>query len=316
MPDINELIEKYKNWDSKYKSLITLIVLIFITFLFITGTTAGLLPLFILVLVPIYMKRMKLKDEMQKNFKENDLQKILQEAFPGATYDSEGSAIDAEGCRRCNLFPIKKNMCLTEDGVQMRFGRNDDISLDYVEVYTYEIKSDSDGAHYKSTLFKGGLFKYTFFKKFKDNIYIIPNEVVNGKVKHGLLGGDKPVHNPTKLEKNLTEVSLEDVEFNELFSVYSNNEAETFYILTPQYMSLIKELYRKYGSNIRFKFSDNYMYIAINDMDLFDFKPVFDKLCQVDHAKSFDACVAQTKEEIKSLVDFAEKLELGDSIFA
>jgi hypothetical protein len=256
-----------------------------------------------------------MKSAMQKDFKENHLQRFLQENFPDATYFSDGNIIDIDGCKECNLFPVKKNWLETEDGLKMTFGRNNDISLEYVEVYTYVIGHDEDGDEYKETLFKGGLFKYTFFKKFKDNIYVIPNKRINGKVIHGLLGGEKPVFNPAKAEKDLHEVQLEDVEFNELFSVFSSSDETSFFILTPQYMNLMKDLYNKHDGNIRFKFSDNQLYIAISGMDLFDFNLEFNDNRQVDEEKTFEACVAQTKEEINGLVEFAKTLELGDSIF-
>lgn len=134
-------------------------------------------------------------------------------------------------------------------------------------------------------------------------------------MKHGLFGGDKPVFNPKKYDRNLVETELEDVEFNEIFSVYSANEAETFYILTPQYMSLIKELYKKYNGDIRFKFSDNNMYIAIDGMDLFDYKIEYQDFTHVDMERTLEGCVRQTREELNSLAEFAETLELGDSIF-
>jgi hypothetical protein len=74
-------------------------------------------------------------------------------------------------------------------------------------------------------------------------------------------------------------------------------------------------LYNKHDGNIRFKFSDNQLYIAISGMDLFDFNLEFNDNRQVDEEKTFEACVAQTKEEINGLVEFAKTLELGDSIF-
>ena len=303
--------EKFQQADSKTKLLILIAGFILLMFLLFTG----LFFVVAVVLAVLYYREAKLKNQVQTEFKEHNLQAILQDAFPGATYDATGSAIDGDGCRECNLFPIQKNRFRTEDGLKMQFGNNNDISLDYVEVYTYEIKSDSDGDSYESTLFKGGLFKYTFFKKFKDSIYVIPNATRNGKVKHGLLGKDKPVHNPCKFNKNLHKCELEDVEFNEIFSVYSDNDAETFYILTPQYIKLMKDLYDQYGHDIRFKFSDNNMYVAVDGMDLFDFKPVYANGLQVDAMATHEACVEQTKAELNSLVEFAQTLELGDSIF-
>ena len=317
MPDLNEQIEKFKQWDNKSKPIVVILCFIGFLILLFSGLFFCILIAFAIIWIPSSLQRIKMKKAMQKDFKENYLQSILQEAFPDATYYQNGDIIDVAGCRECNLFPIKKNMCQTEDGLRMQFGRNNDISLEYVEVYTYEMESDSDGnGEHEVTLFKGALFKYTFFKKFKDNLYIIPNQTgYNGKVKHNLFGDEKSEYNPVKTEKNLKKCRLEDVEFNELFSVYSENDEETFFILTPQYMSLMKDLYKKNNGKIRFKFSDNHMYIAISGFDLFDYDFVYGKGRQIDQDKTFEACVAQTKEEINGLVEFAETLELGDSIF-
>ncbi|MBO6155472.1 MAG: DUF3137 domain-containing protein [Lachnospiraceae bacterium] len=317
MPDYsdNKYVEKFRQADDKKKGLIILIVFLLLIFLILSGLIMLIPFLMVVVGIPIYMHQMKLKNQMQENFKANELEAILQDAFPGATYDARGDMIDADGCRECNLFPVTKHYCRTEDGLKMRFGNNNDISMDYVEVYTYEIKTDSDGDDYEATLFKGGLFKYTFFKKFRDSIYIIPNETENGKVKHGLFGGDKPLHNPSKYNKKLHKCELDDVEFNEIFSIYSDNDEDVFYILTPQYMNIMKNLYNKYKNDIRFKFSDNYMYVAVSEMDLFDYDLVYAKGLKVDDVKTHEACVEQTKKELNSLVDFAKTLELGDSIF-
>lgn len=278
----------------------------FFSLLFMVGIT---------VAIVLFVKRANDKQRIQDEFKKNNFEEVLQNIFPGSQYFPKGDNIDADGIRDCNLFRIDRNRYYSQDGLKMRLGNNNDIDLDYVEVRTYEIKTDSDGDSYEATIFKGAVFKYTFFKKFKDNMYIIPNLAENGKVKHGLFGGDKPVFNPKKYDKNLHESQLEDVEFNEIFSVYSANEAETFYILTPQYMALIKDLYHKYDAKIRFKFSDNNMYIAIEDMDLFDYKIEYQDFAHVDMERTLEGCVRQTKEELNSLAEFAETLELGDSIF-
>ena len=304
--------------DKKLKHPLLVIILVFlgiIVFLAFHEFFTLLMMIGIIVAVIMFVKRTNDKQRIQDEFKKNNFEEVLQNIFPGAQYFPKGENIDADRIRDCNLFRIDKKRYYSQDGLKMRLGNNNDIALDYVEVRTYEIKTDSDGDSYEATIFKGAVFKYTFFKKFKDNLYIIPNETENGKVKHGLFGGEKPVFNPKKYDKNLRESQLEDVEFNEIFSVYSANEAETFYILTPHYMNLIKDLYKKYNAAIRFKFSDNNMYIAIEDMDLFDYKIKYQDFTHVDMERTLEGCVRQTKEELNSLAKFAETLELGDSIF-
>ena len=304
--------------DKKLKHPLLVIILVFlgiIVFLPFHGFFILLMKIGITVAVITFVKRTNDKQRIQDEFKKNNFEEVLQNIFPESQYFPKGENIDADGIRDCNLFRIDKKRYYSQDGLKLCLGNNNDIALDYVEVRTYEIKTDSDGDSYEATIFKGAVFKYTFFKKFKDNLYIIPNETEGGKVKHGLFGGNKPVFNPKKYDKNLRESQLEDVEFNEIFSVYSANEAETFYILTPQYMNLIKDLYKKYNAAIRFKFSDNNMYIAIEGMDLFNYKIEYQDFTHVDMERTLEGCVRQTKEELNSLAKFAETLELGNSIF-
>jgi hypothetical protein len=58
-------------------------------------------------------------------------------------------------------------------------------------------------------------------------------------------------------------VSLEDLEFERYFAVYSNDEITARYVLTPAMMLRMTELKKKYNRDIMLSFSDNRFYFAV-----------------------------------------------------
>lgn len=64
-------------------------------------------------------------------------------------------------------------------------------------------------------------------------------------------------------------VSLENIEFNNKFDVYSMREEDAFYVLTPHFMEKMLELQGRY-SNIGFRFTNNKLYVAVSNDYAFD----------------------------------------------
>ena len=111
-----------------------------------------------------------------------------------------------------------------------------------------EKHEDRDGDTHWSTVF-GGIFGYVDFPcEFKCNLFL-------------------NVHSfgiSFKLEK----VELEDIEFNKNFSVYSSDQIESRYILTPIMMEKLLKLKEKAG-NIRVTIIKDKLYVGFDDLNLF-----------------------------------------------
>ena len=111
-----------------------------------------------------------------------------------------------------------------------------------------------------------------------------------------------------KSDEQITEVEMEDVEFNKNFCVYAENEHEAFYILTPHFMEKLKEIETKINAGIMFCFVDNKLHIAIdNNTDSFEYnvhKPINEKEIEEDIIK-----------DIKIITDFADELNLDNDLF-
>ena len=67
--------------------------------------------------------------------------------------------------------------------------------------------------------------------------------------------------------RHLEKISLEDTEFNKEFTIYSDNQVEARYLLTPSFMERIKNLQLNFMvGTIDFAFKDKYLYLFLGDM--------------------------------------------------
>jgi hypothetical protein len=66
-------------------------------------------------------------------------------------------------------------------------------------------------------------------------------------------------------------VKLESVEFENKFVVYSNDQVEARYILTPSFMERLVKLQDLMGDNTSYSFVNTNVYVAVPiDEDLFE----------------------------------------------
>jgi hypothetical protein len=138
------------------------------------------------------------------------------------------------------------------------------------------------------TVFLGRVYKFEFNKRFKSNIIINQPSFFNK-----LFGWNR--------------IKTESVKFNSELSVYSDNEHEAFYILTPHFMEKLYELDRKYQDRITFSFINNHLYIAINTKeDTFDLK-MFREL-DISIIKKY-------RNQLTDIKDFVHHLNLEQTLF-
>lgn len=161
-----------------------------------------------------------------------------------------------------------------------------------------EIKKECSSKNGKSyvTIFKGQWLIFDFNKKFKTNIQV-REKFFRGSKLCGLFS-DRTYH----------KVSLEDIEFNKIFDVYSKDDYDTFYILTPNTMEKIKDLNKKLIGNLLFCFINNKMHVGIhNNSDLFE-PNIYKKInLQKEKEKIYN--------EIKIITEFIDTLDLDNNLF-
>jgi hypothetical protein len=122
------------------------------------------------------------------------------------------------------------------------------------EETVYDTETDSDGNTHTVTrtetrwrdIFKGLFFSADFHKDFTGFTRVVP-------------GGTNFL---TRLSS--THVLLEDVDFNRRFSVYSSDQVEARYILTPNMMERILAVDAKFSGKMRIAFTDSRVIMAID----------------------------------------------------
>ena len=112
------------------------------------------------------------------------------------------------------------------------------------------VKGTSGNA--KSPVFGGIFVKLDFYKNVNLPILITSSYLMKG------------VTSETRLDSNMQKVELEDTEFNELFDVYSQDQAEARYILNPSLMEHFKHLKAVFKSeSINASFVGSNLFLAL-----------------------------------------------------
>lgn len=142
-----------------------------------------------------------------------------------------------------------------------RYYSNDHIKGSYkdVDFERSDIKIQNHTSNGKTsntvTYFHGRWLIFEYNKKFHFDLQIIGNGFHFTKTQSGIFTG--------KSERR-SKIELEDIRFNQEFTVYAQDDHEAFYILTPQFMDTLKSLSANLDGNIMLGFIDNKLHVAIN----------------------------------------------------
>ena len=309
--DINELKELQSRIIKKNKKCnfiaILLVIVIIIISIIINMINKYDMPIlgiaifleFVVALTTVYIVFL-IKDYINKedilvfykNYKNIFVLSALQNCFDNITYN-QNKGFEKE-------YIDKIGMLNTGD----RYYSNDLISGTYkninfeqsdIHIEEKHESKDRDG-NTETTwviIFRGKYMVFDFNKTFKANIQIIGN---------GFDASSLP------WEKIFSRVELEDENFNKKFCVYSEDEHEAFYILTPHFMEKLKRLEEKINGGIMFGFVDNKLHVAIdNFIDSFEYN-VYQPINEHEIKKD-------VMEELNVITDFVDYLDLENDLF-
>ena len=72
-------------------------------------------------------------------------------------------------------------------------------------------------------------------------------------------------HTKNKVTKKLEQVVLEDTEFNNSYNIYSDNQVESRFLLTPTFMERLKNIQATFlVLSVNFVFNNGYLYLFLN----------------------------------------------------
>lgn len=149
---------------------------------------------------------------------------------------------------------ITPSNMLVEDSYEVRGsdlirGEHNEVSFRFCDLYIkrerlFAGRSDEED----NLVLYGSMFIADFNKNFRNPVYVYPKK-----------------NRMQNLQREGDEILLESAEFSKLFRVYSADEVEARYILTPLMMEHILKLVQNIGKSIHLVFANNRIYIANNN---------------------------------------------------
>ena len=155
-----------------------------------------------------------------------------------------------------------------------------------------EAKFTKGSGRSKSTIFEGAIIKLDMNKSFKGRTVIRPNTLMH--------------KSPSPILKH---TELEDVDFEKRFDVFTDDEVEARYLITPSFMERVNEMQVACKADkVSCAFYNKYLFVALHTSeDLFSICSLFKR---VDDKKQFFTMF----EEILSIIKLIDYFKLDQKI--
>jgi len=188
----------------------------------------GLLGAFLAFIIYSFAYAMMAGDTRKQytaNYKDTVIQKLVSSIDPSLKFEKDNGIRESD-FNRCRLFSSPDRYS-SEDLVHGKYGKTE-FQMAEIDAEEKRTSRDSKGKTKTSyhTIFEGILLTADFHKHFGGETYVLPDHA------WGNWG--------------TTAVQLEDIEFEDEFSVYSTDQVEARYILSPAMMRRILELKNKF----------------------------------------------------------------------
>ncbi len=207
----------------------------------------------LIIAVVVYTQMM---NGVKLKYKKLVVPSMLKEIDPGLAYNPSG-CIPKEDFRRSKIFSERIDCYAGEDLV---YGSYKGIPIRFSELKVQEKHGSGKNTSYH-TFFKGVFMVADFNKDFKYSHWVLPD---TAEAALGQIVGN--FFQKVNLSGRGHMTRLEDPAFEKKFVVYTEDDVEARYILTPKLMRTmlkLSERFRKGASRIAFAFMDSNVYIAI-----------------------------------------------------
>ncbi len=317
-----DLVPKYPGFF-KIEQSVTIAALIFWAFVLVSGWFIGtnflgkefgltflakwggtILTMFFLMLP------FKLLESVEANFstkyKSALLPEIVRFANPNAEYINE-KFIEQNVFEESKLFPAQTIWDFK--GSDYCKGENDKTGFEFSQLHVMqreEKRSNGKTEVSITDLFKGIFYKADFNKNFIGETFVVPD--ISREFFGSYLGEalNKKTEGLLRLETKL--VYMEDVEFEKIFAVFSTDQQEARYILSPSLMQKITALKNKFSNDVHIAFCKGSLYIGISNTKDFFAPNLFGNIDDFETIEKHYLL-------IKNIFDIAEELGLNTRIW-
>ena len=208
--------------------------------------------------------------------------------FDGFSYQF-GGGIDLATISKSKLLP-SYHMRISDDCFSGTYKKVDiKVSEEHLKRIEHSDKSSSE-----ITIFQGVIVVLTVNKKFDGQTIVVNDEgIFNSITRFNMIINGRE------------NIRLEDSVFEKEFEVYSTNQIEARYLLTPAFMERILKLRQAYKSKrIEFSFFDDKLFIAISlKKDMFESASLF-------HSCLDRKPIDETFNQILSIIEIVDILKL------
>ncbi len=280
MKNVDELTTFYKNelyptlekFEKQRKKLRTRLIFFFIIivwnaatiyffFFFGNENSFDILPFFIAGIFAIGSFLYKyLRRDYRAEFKEEVIKPLINELDSNLNY-SANLHISKDIFNRSLLFSTPD----IYSGNDFILGLVDSTKIQFSDIHAQKEYEDSKGNKKYSTIFQGLFIVADFNKNFYGKTVILPD--VAQSTFGNMLGSWLQSKNTNRDEL----VKMDNLEFEKEFVVYSDDQIEARYILSPTLMERILDYKKKSKEKLYLSFVDNHLHLAIDyRKDLFE----------------------------------------------
>jgi len=253
LPDLKILDGERKQVDRKVLIIVLVaVVLVILIGSIFNGSGVGYFQL--LVGVFAFIAFAAVSKKYRSDFKSKIVQKITAFVDENLEYSPQGFVSKNE----FNNSGIFQKYCNSFDGEDHFKGKLEKTEIEFSEIVGRRVTTTGTGSkrkqHYK-IVFKGIFIVADFNKNFSGHTVVLPDTAERMLGKFG--------QNLQSMSSRGELVKLEDPEFEKEFCVYSDNQVEARYILSPSLMQRITEFKRKWNTKVYLSFRNSKVYIAI-----------------------------------------------------
>ena len=187
-------------------------------------------------------------------------------------------------------------------------GKYNEINFIRSDVLIQEESTDSDGDTSVTTLFEGQWMNFDFPKTFKSNIQVYSVGFRNvRKNKKSFLSKH---FKKEEYEEKRVLVLTENEEFNKKFKIYSSNEHDAYYVLTPHLLEAIEKIKKDINCPIMLLFTDNTLDVALSTR-----KDSLEPSYKKDIDDAIIASLSDAINQMETIIKFIDYLKLDNDLF-
>lgn len=252
----------------------------------------------------------KLLEKVEANFSAKYKSSLLPEIVKYANSTTEyitDKFVEQTVFEASSLFPAQN--IWDYKGSDYFAGKNDKTIFEFSQLHVIqkeEKRSNGKSETSFTDLFKGILYKADFNKNFLGETFVVPD--ISREFFGSYLGEMLNKQTEGLVRKETKLVYMEDVEFEKLFAVFSSDQQEARYILSPSLMQQITALKNKFSNDVYIAFRKGSLFIGISNTADFFAPNLFGNIDDYETIEKHYLL-------IKNLFDIAEELGLNTRIW-